>query len=927
MRVRNRVVIIVGFSVICRLAEAQPTAVPGRAAASLRTIAVASDKELATAIAQVRPGDEIVIQDGSYRDWDIPVAGSGTASDPISIRAQTPGRVVLSGNSRMSIGGDYVTVSGLCFRDGRTTGEIWRLSGSHGRITDCALMNYKDGGHKWIRIEISQDNRLDHNAILGKTETDVTLQIDVSPSERMNHHRIDHNYFGCRPRGSGNGWETIRNGYSHQQNNPAYNLFECNLFHECDGENEIISSKSSHNTYRYNTFRNCAGELTLRHGKFNLVHGNCFFGGGKQGSAGIRIIGEGHRVVNNYVENTYGIGVQIYEGEDDAQATGYQAANDVLVAFNTIVRSGGDGIHVKDYPRTPKNVVIANNLIIGVTKAISDLSDTQLAESYSLHGNIACDSGMGITVPETAFRTVDSEWMRDSYGVLRPRSDSPVIGVAATGYMDFGFNVDTDLDGQTRPGGKKDVGADQVNGDGRAISRPLDVNDVGGLIGPSWMKSSATRQSSTAETKAAGQPVSPNAPGGGDPVVTDAAAASADPNARLDYAPGKAPRFWSIATAETIMARWPEYSRAYHASWTYVHGYTLYGFEMLYRATGDQRYYDFIKRYIDKHIDPNGEFRVVADGRGRERATGFGNQDNMMTGNTLVMLYEYTKDERYKKAATPIRRALDGYPRNSNGGLWHARTMNGQWWIDGIFMSQMFLTRYGRSIGDAQYCWDEATLQLGAYALAAQRDGTGLYVHGVYEAGHGGKPARWADPNGGLSQEVWSEGLGWYALVLVETLVNLPKDHARRPEMEDIFRRLAAGLRRTQDAKSGRWFQVVDKGDRPDNWTDTSGSAMFTYATAKGIEIGLIDKAEYASVVERGYKGIAENARVNDKGLVDVYSACDGLGVQTSYQRYINYRRSINAKEAVAGFLWATAMVERPDLERLARLQGREDNR
>jgi hypothetical protein len=113
-----------------------------------------------------------------------------------------------------------------------------------------------------------------------------------------------------------------------------------------------------------------------------------------------------------------------------------------------------------------------------------------------------------------------------------------------------------------------------------------------------------------------------------------------------------------------------------------------------------------------------------------------------------------------------------------------------------------------------------------------------------------------------------------------------------------------------------RWFQVVDKGDRPDNWTDTSGSAMFTYTIAKGIEIGLLDKAEYAGVVERGYKGIIENAKINDKGLVDIYCACDGLGVQASYDRYIKYRKSINAKEAVAGFLWATAIVERPALEK-----------
>jgi unsaturated rhamnogalacturonyl hydrolase len=150
----------------------------------------------------------------------------------------------------------------------------------------------------------------------------------------------------------------------------------------------------------------------------------------------------------------------------------------------------------------------------------------------------------------------------------------------------------------------------------------------------------------------------------------------------------------------------------------------------------------------------------------------------------------------------------------------------------------------------------------------------------------------------------------------VETLADLPKVQPKRGEMENIFRRLADGLKRTQDPKNGCWFQVVDKGERADNWTDTSGSAMFTYALARGIEIGLLDKAQFAPVVDAGYKGITSFAKINGRGLVDIYSACDGVGVQTNYERYINYRKSINAKEAVAGFLWATEIVERARLQR-----------
>jgi len=410
--------------------------------------------------------------------------------------------------------------------------------------------------------------------------------------------------------------------------------------------------------------------------------------------------------------------------------------------------------------------------------------------------------------------------------------------------------------------------------------------------------------------RAADSPALTNAP---EPVERDAAV-TAVPGAHLDYAPGQAPKFWSVAAADTIMARWPDFSQAYFNGWTYVNGYELYGFELLSKATGDPKYFDYTKRYIDEFVDADGNFRGVRNAKGATNTPSFGNLDNMMTGNTLVRLYEQTKDERYHKAADKIRRALDHYPRNDNGGFWHNQRMNGQMWIDGVFMGEMFVIRYGKSIGDSQWCWDEATRQIGLYAQLAQRGDSGLYVHGFFEPGHGGKVPAWADPQTGRSPEVWSEGLGWYALVLTETLADLPKDHPRRAELEGIYRRLAAGLKRTQDPVSGRWYQVVDKGDRPDNWTDTSGSAMFTYTLAKGIELGLLDRAEYGRVVAKGYAGITAYAKINDRGLLDIYSACDGVGVQVDYAHYIHFRKSMNAKEAVAGFLWATAIVEGPAL-------------
>jgi unsaturated rhamnogalacturonyl hydrolase len=76
----------------------------------------------------------------------------------------------------------------------------------------------------------------------------------------------------------------------------------------------------------------------------------------------------------------------------------------------------------------------------------------------------------------------------------------------------------------------------------------------------------------------------------------------------------------------------------------------------------------------------------------------------------------------------------------------------------------------------------------------------------------------------------------------------------------DCFGKDGSGLKSTLDPQSGCWFQAVDKGDRQDNWTDTSGSAMFTYTSAREIELGMLDKTEYAPAVEKRYQGIIANA-------------------------------------------------------------------
>jgi rhamnogalacturonyl hydrolase YesR len=211
-------------------------------------------------------------------------------------------------------------------------------------------------------------------------------------------------------------------------------------------------------------------------------------------------------------------------------------------------------------------------------------------------------------------------------------------------------------------------------------------------------------------------------------------------------------------------------------------------------------------------------------------------------------------------------------------------------------------------IGDQEYCFDEATRQILTLADRCHTGQAGLFLHAFDES----RSVEWADPVTGLSPEVWSEGLGWYALILVECLALMPPAHHNRGAVMRILAELAEGLRQTQDARSGLWYQVVDQGERADNWHDTSGSAMFVYAIQRAVDLGYIERQRYEPVARRGYDGIRSKCVVRDDGLVDIYDACDGVCVQRSYADYINYPKSVNAKEAVGSVLWAATMIEKP---------------
>jgi rhamnogalacturonyl hydrolase YesR len=355
---------------------------------------------------------------------------------------------------------------------------------------------------------------------------------------------------------------------------------------------------------------------------------------------------------------------------------------------------------------------------------------------------------------------------------------------------------------------------------------------------------------------------------------------------------------WSSAVANTFISRFPDpdsihwVGQTNHFSWQA--GYAMFTMEKLWRLTGDVRYFNYIKRYVDQQVDGHGnipDFIPTA-------------LDNFLPGYAILFIYEQTGLEKYRIAATGIRDGFRDYPRNSDGGFWHSDWAKHQMWVDGVFMGQIFLARYGKVIGDRDYAFGEIVRQM-QLALQHCRKPNGLLLHGWDES----RTASWADRQTGLAPEVWSEGLGWYAVLLADVFDYLPQDHPDRERLLAALRELCHGLKEAQDQRTGMWCQVVDKPDAPGNWNETSGTGMFLYLIKKSMDRGYINQAEYAPVVKKAYAGITKKARTGTDGLLDIFD-CSSIGIQDSLQAYIDSPKEVNSFAGVTSFILGTSSME-----------------
>lgn len=346
----------------------------------------------------------------------------------------------------------------------------------------------------------------------------------------------------------------------------------------------------------------------------------------------------------------------------------------------------------------------------------------------------------------------------------------------------------------------------------------------------------------------------------------------------------KEPVFYARASVDTMRRKFEARDLPPKGHFHYHQGVFLSGVYKTYEECGEEAYFRYVKDWVDSCIDGNG---IPVN-------YNTGQLDDLQPGILLYPLYERTKEEKYKKLLDHIISVIKDFPRNDEGGFWHKDRYPNQMWLDGLYMGGPVCAEYGGRF-DAPELFDLVAEQALLMEKRTIDEKTGLLYHAYDHS----RAVGWADPVTGRSPEFWGRSIGWVPVALLDDLDFIPESHPKYGELVRMTADLIRAVCKFQ-SEEGRWYQVVDKGDEPGNWLETSCSCLFVAAVCKAVRKGFLSE-DYLDIAQKGYEGVIRSLEWEGDDLL-VGGVCVGTGVG-DYNHYINRPTSVNDLHGVGAFL------------------------
>lgn len=338
--------------------------------------------------------------------------------------------------------------------------------------------------------------------------------------------------------------------------------------------------------------------------------------------------------------------------------------------------------------------------------------------------------------------------------------------------------------------------------------------------------------------------------------------------------------------------------------WSYTPGLVLQAISRVYEQNQDRDLLNYIYKYSDSLIAEDGTISTY-------KLSNY-NLDMIKSGDIIYYLNNKKSEAKFLKVMDTLHKQLQGQPTTSEGGYWHKKIYPYQMWLDGVYMAEPFHTKYASTLVKDQKLKEEIynhiVKQFDLIEKNSKDKSTGLYYHGWDES----KEQRWANKETGLSQHFWSRGMGWYSMALVDVLDYLPKEHKGYHKLVSYLNGLAEAIVKYQDAKTGTWYQIVNLPNKEGNYLEATGTSMFTYALAKGVNKGYLP-AKYLENAEKAYQGILDNfITVQENGIINLNRCCAvaGLGGNPyrdgSFEYYIGEKIRANDPKGTGPFIMAS---------------------
>lgn len=356
---------------------------------------------------------------------------------------------------------------------------------------------------------------------------------------------------------------------------------------------------------------------------------------------------------------------------------------------------------------------------------------------------------------------------------------------------------------------------------------------------------------------------------------------------------GKTALEYARMACDTLMRKFAPEALPPSGRFHYHQGVFLFGMYQTYLLSGDERYFAYIKAWVDSLISPYGDLLSFNPGQ----------LDDLQPGILLFPLYKRTGDVRYKTVLDTIAYYIETFPRNPEGGFWHKAWYRNQMWLDGLYMAGPFAAQYAREF-DKPAFFDEDVFQATLMAEKLRDERTGLWYH----AWDYNRQLPWANPETGRSPEFWGRAIGWVPMALLDELDYFPVEHPGRPVLEDLIRGLLLAVLPYQDAETGLWYQVVDKGGESGNWLESSCTCLYAAALCKAVRTGLMD-AEHLAPARKACEGILGRLGHDENGVL-ISNVCIGTGVG-DWAHYCARPTSTNDLHGVGAFLLMCAEAER----------------